>query len=72
MATFRCPEGGKPLPRPAVQPMALTVYTPTPDGFERFLREAIGLTVDMPGGDSSGQVSIPWDDSERRSQKGHI
>jgi hypothetical protein len=24
------------------------VYTPTPDGYERFLRESVGLPVDTP------------------------
>jgi hypothetical protein len=40
--------------------MGLKVYTPTPDGFERFLREAIGLPTVMLGDDYCGQVNIAW------------
>jgi hypothetical protein len=30
------------------RPRTLRVYTPTPDGFERFLRESVGLPLDTP------------------------
>jgi hypothetical protein len=56
MAAVVCSQCGKPLPRPADQPPSLKVYTPTPNGFERFLREAVGLPVDVAGGHYSGQV----------------
>jgi hypothetical protein len=29
-------------------PWTLRVYTPTPDGYERFLRESVGLPIDRP------------------------
>jgi hypothetical protein len=28
------------------RPRTLRVYTPTPDGYERFLRESVGLPLD--------------------------
>jgi hypothetical protein len=65
MAASRCSQCGKPLPRPAAQPMALKVYTPTPHGFEGLLREVVGLPADVPEGDHGGQVSISQGDPMR-------
>jgi hypothetical protein len=65
MAAFRCPQCGKPLPRPAGQPKARKVYTPRLDGFERFLRQAVGLPADVPGGDNGAPVNIPRRDPKR-------
>jgi hypothetical protein len=48
------------------RPRTLQVYTPTPDGFERFLREAVGLPAEMPGEDHGGRGRIPQGDPKRQ------
>jgi hypothetical protein len=35
------------------------------DGFELFLREAVGFPGDVPGADHGGQVSIAWGDPKQ-------
>jgi hypothetical protein len=41
--------GGPPGSCATYGPWPLRVYTPTPDGYEHFLRESVGLPVDRPG-----------------------
>ena len=51
MLMYECPHCGKPLlraPDPDHPPQA---YTPTMNGFERFLCEAVGLQAGAPGED---------------------
>jgi hypothetical protein len=35
------------FPRLTARPQGRRLYTPTPDGFERFLRESVSLPVDQ-------------------------
>jgi hypothetical protein len=47
MVASHCAHCGQSLPRPAVWVYGRRLYRPTPDGFERFLRESVGLSVDQ-------------------------
>jgi hypothetical protein len=48
MAESYCFHCGQPFPHPADWLQGRLLYTPTPDGFERFLRESIGLPRAAP------------------------
>jgi hypothetical protein len=48
MAGSYCFHCGQPFPHPADWLQGRWLYTPTPDGFERFLRESVGLPRAAP------------------------
>ena len=48
MTVVLYPYSGRLLPRTGDRQEGQQVYTPTPDGFERFLRVSVGLPADAP------------------------
>ncbi len=48
MTVVLYPHSGRLLPRAGDRQEGQQVYTPTPDGFERFLRVSVGLPADAP------------------------
>jgi hypothetical protein len=50
MALHRWRHSGKPVAHPPHQQRVHRLYTPTMDGFERFLREMVGLDGGIPEG----------------------
>ena len=48
MTVVSYPHGGRLLPHAGHRRQGQPIYTPTPDGFERFLRVSVGLPADAP------------------------
>jgi hypothetical protein len=57
--------GGTSRQRRTDQQAAPRVYTPTMNGFERFVRESVGLASDAPG-DGQGGDESPHEGRNRR------
>jgi hypothetical protein len=47
MVASHCAHCGQSFPRPPAWLQGQRLYTPTPDGFERFLRESSGFQADQ-------------------------
>jgi hypothetical protein len=47
MIASHCPHCGPSFPHPPAWLQGQRPYTPTPEGFERFLRESVGLPADQ-------------------------
>lgn len=47
MVASYCAHCGQSFPRPLARLQGQRPYTPTPEGFEHFLRESVGLPADQ-------------------------
>lgn len=56
MDMHRCLHCGKPCGYPPDQQQLLRLYTPTMDGFERFMREMVDVHAGRPEGGQDGTV----------------